>query len=177
MNKHTTKPRIIIDKSYIQGMPKGGKPFRTMHKQGGRIVLIDTLFFELCSACDAERQCPASMSKLAVCPGAVECWEHVSKMWKVELKKNRPYGDPFRLEMTKNMRQNLVNNWRCPPIGEEEYRKREDDSILKLFQEFVRYQTFSEEIERELNNRSFRNEEVTQFFAILSTIRIIFGQV
>ena len=84
---------------------------------------------------------------------------------KVELKNNRPYGDPLRCEITKNMQQKLANNSQWPLVDiEDERRKRENNSILKLFQEFVRYQTFSEEIAREINNKSFRDEEVMQFY-------------
>ena len=63
MNEHTTNPRIIIDASYIRGMKKNGKPFRTMCEHGGRIVLIDTLIYELCST-DDTNQWRASMNKL-----------------------------------------------------------------------------------------------------------------
>lgn len=63
------------------------------------------------------------------------------------------------------MQQQLANNSQWPLVDiEEERRKRENNSILKLFQEFVRYQTFSEEITREINNKSFRDKEVIQFY-------------
>ena len=121
MNKHTTNPCILIDASYIHRMNADGKPFRVMCEQGGRIVLIDTLFYELCSTDDAEKYYPAAMRKLRVCPDAIECWAHVSKMWKVELEEKRPYGDLLRCEVTKNMQRKLANNshWPLVDINEE----------------------------------------------------------
>ena len=83
MNEHTTNPRIIIDANYIRGTSKDGAPFRAICKQGGRIVPIDTLIYELCSTDDIN-QWRASMNKLKVGVDAIEVWEHTSPMYKVE---------------------------------------------------------------------------------------------
>ena len=89
-----SNPRIIIDANYIFGMPNDGAPFRTLYEQGARIVLIDTLVFELCTT-DNPNQWPASINKLKAGVNAIEVWQHVSPMFLFELEQNRPYGDPW----------------------------------------------------------------------------------
>ena len=186
MNKHMANPRILIDASYIRRMNADGKPFRVMCGQGGRIVLIDTLFYELCSTDDAEKYYPASMRKLRVCPNAIECWTHVPKMWKIELEENRPYGDPLRCEITKDMRRKLANNSQWPLVDiKEEIRKREGSSIVELFQGFANWpQLFSEEIVEEIKSKSGHDEKVVQIcykivndtdniWAVINNIRLI----
>lgn len=165
MNKYATNPRILIDASYIHRMNAAGKPFRVMCEQGGRIVLIDTLFYELCSTDDAEKYYPAAMRKLRVCPDAIECWAHVSKMWKVELEEKRPYGDPLRCEITKNMQRKLANNSHWPLVDiNEEVRKREgNNDIVTLFQGFANWpQLFSEGTVEEIKSKSGHDEKVVQ---------------
>ncbi len=167
MNKETTNPRIIIDKSYIQGMHKDGAPFRAMCEQGGRIVLIDTLVSELCSTSDCN-QWAASKSKLMACPDAIEVWAHVSEMLKVERKQNHPYGDPLHCKRTKRMRYMLANNPQWQPanlkaIMEEKVQEREGKGIVKLFQGFANWpQLFSEETVKEIKDKPGHDEKVVQ---------------
>lgn len=49
VSKQMKNPRIIIDASYIRGMDesKAQSCFEAMCKRGGRIVIIDTLVYEL----------------------------------------------------------------------------------------------------------------------------------
>ena len=164
INEHMANPRILIDASYIRRMNADGKPFRVMCRQGGHIVLIDTLFYELCSTDDGEKHFPASMRKLRMCPHAIECWAHVPEMWKFELEENRPYGDPLRCEVTKNLRQKLANNSDWPLVDvKEEIRKREGDDIVKLFQGFADWpQLFPEDIVEKIKPKSGHDEEVVQ---------------
>ena len=89
-----SNPRIIIDASYIRKMSSNGAPFRTLYEQGARIVLIDTLAFELCTT-DNPNQWPASINKLKAGVNAIEVWQHVPPMFGFELEQNRPYGDPL----------------------------------------------------------------------------------
>ena len=114
MNEHATNPRIIIDANYIRGTSKDGAPFRAICEQGGRIVLIDTLIYELCTTCDTN-QWRASMNKLKAGVDAIEVWEHISPMYEVELKENRPYGDPLNHEITKSTRKMITNNSQYQP--------------------------------------------------------------
>ena len=134
MNEHTTNPRIIIDANYIRGTSKDGAPFRAICKQGGRIVPIDTLIYELCSTDDIN-QWRASMNKLKVGVDAIEVWEHTSPMYKVELKENRPYGDPLHCERTRRIREMIANNPQYQPADMKKLMKsyveeREGDDIL-----------------------------------------------
>ena len=167
MNKHTTNPRIIIDKSYIQGMPKDGGPFHAMIKQDCHIVLVDTLLYELCSTKNSA-QWPASKRKLAACPlYAIELWEHVSGMLEVELGQNRPYGDPLRCEKTKSMQQMLANNPQWQPtdlkaIIEEEGQKREGKDIIDLLKAVADSEPLDEEIAEEIKNKKGGDEKVVQ---------------
>lgn len=94
-NGQAAHPRIIIDASYIRGMKQDGAPLRTIREQGGRIVVTDTLLFKLFSTSNGN-QWDASKRKLMACRDAIEVWEHVSEMYRVELKENRPYGNPFQ---------------------------------------------------------------------------------
>ena len=160
MNEHMANPRILIDASYIHRMNADGKPFRVMCGQGGHIVLIDTLFYELCSTDDAEIHYPASIRKLRVCPDAIECWAHIPKMWKIELEEKRPYGDPLRSEITKDMRRKLVSNSQWPLVDIEEEK---GDDIVKLFQGFADWpQLFSEVIVEKIKSKSGHDDEVVQ---------------
>ena len=141
-NEQAASPRIIIDASYIRGMKKDGAPLRAMCEQGGRIVLTDTLSYELCSTSDCN-QWRTSKLKLVECRDAVEVWEHVSKMWRVELEENRPYGDPLHPERTKRFRKMLANDPQYEPDGlgeriEKERQRREGSSVPELFQNFAK---------------------------------------
>ena len=134
MSEHSTNPRIIIDASYIRGASSDGTPFHTMCEQGGRIVLIDNLIYELCSTDDAN-QWRASMNKLKAGVDAIEVWEHISPMYEVELKENRPYGDPLNHEITKSTRKMITNNPQYQPGDMKELIKsyvkaREGQDIL-----------------------------------------------
>ena len=134
MNEHATNPRIIIDASYIRGASSDGAPFRAMCKQGGRIVLIDTLIFELCST-DDTNQWRASMNKLKAGVAAIEVWEHIPPMYQVELKENRPYSDPVNHEITKSTLEMIANNPQYQPADmkkliESYVKAREGDDIL-----------------------------------------------
>ncbi len=168
MNKETTNPRIIIDKSYIQGMHKDGAPFRAMCEQGGRIVLIDTLLYELCSTSDCN-QWAASKSKLMACPDAIEVWAHVSEMLKVERKQNHPYGDPLHCKRTKRMRYMLANNPKWQPanleaIMEEKGQEREGKDILELLTNVADSdcELSDKEIVQKIKKKPGHDEEVVQ---------------
>ena len=132
------RPRIIIDASYIRGMKKDGAPLRAISKQGGLIIVTDTLLFELFSASNGN-QWDASKRKLMACQDAIEVWEHVSEMYRVELKENRPYGDPFHIEGTKRLQKMLAEDPQYEPnnrseIIEEASQEREGSDIPELFQ-------------------------------------------
>ena len=176
MEKHTANPRIIIDASYIRGMNADGAPLRTICEQGGRIVLIDTLIYELCSTANSA-QWPASMRKLRGCQDAIEVWEHVSDMFKFELEQNRPYGDPLRCEITKNMRQKLANNsqW-SPPDIEEERRQRESRDMLNSLKRITGFLSFPEKTEEAIRKAPHGEEAVQYCYDIVNnpnTIRSI----
>lgn len=163
MNEHTPNPRIIIDANYIRGTSKDGAPFRTICKQGGRIVLIDTLIYELCST-DDTNQWRASMNKLKAGVDAIEVWEHVSPMYRFELKKNRPYGDPLHDEKTKRMWEMTANNSQYQPADMEKLMKsyveeREGNGIVTLFQGFASWSLSAEEI----RSKPGDDEKVVQF--------------
>ena len=166
MNEHTTNPRIIIDKSYIQGMHRDGAPFRYMCEQGGRIVLIDTLAYELCSTANSA-QWPASKCKLTACSDAIEVWAHVSEMLKVEIEQNRPYGGPLHDERTKRMRQMIADNPEWEPVDlkaiiEHESQKREGKGILEQWKAFTDCEILDQEIAKEIKNKPGNDKEVVQ---------------
>ena len=166
MKKHTTYPRIIIDKSYIQGMHSDSAPFRYMCERGGRIVLIDSLIYELCTD-TYSAQWPASKRKLTACPDAIECWAHVSDMLKIELEKNRPYGCPLHEEITKRMRKVLAENPGWEPVDlkaiiDQERQIREGNDILEYLQAFADCELLDSEIAKKIKNRPGNDEEVVR---------------
>lgn len=163
MNEHATNPRIIIDASYIRGMKKNGRPFRAICKQGGRIVLIDTLIYELCCT-DDTNQWRASMNKLKAGVEAIEVWEHVSPMYRFELKKNRRYGDPLHDEKTRRIREMIANNPQYQPADMKKLiksymKEREGNGIVTLFQGFASWSLPAEEI----RSKPGDDEKVVQF--------------
>ncbi len=163
MNEHPTNPRIIIDANYIRGMRKDGAPFRAICKQGGRIVLIDTLIYELCST-DDTNQWRASMNKLKAGVDAIEVWEHVSPMYRFELKKNRRYGDPLHDEKTRRIREMIANNPQYQPADMKKLvkiyvKEREGHDIVTLFQGFASWPLSAQEIK----NKNGHDEQVVQF--------------
>lgn len=127
-------PRIIIDASYIRRMSSSGTPFRIMREQGARIVLIDTLPYELCTT-DDPNQWPASQNKLKAGVNAIEVWQHVPPMYKFELEQNRPYGDPLDAERTERMQEMIANNphYQPPDMGKlikDFIKEREANDML-----------------------------------------------
>ncbi|MYD59987.1 MAG: hypothetical protein F4W91_03000 [Gemmatimonadetes bacterium] len=175
MNEHATNPRIIIDASYILGTSSDGTPFRTMCEQGGRIVLIDTLIYELCSNRDTN-QWRASMNKLKAGVDAIEVWEHISPMYEVELKENRPYGDPLHDEKTKRMWKMTANNSQYQPADMEKLMKsyveeREGDDIVTLFQKFANWQL---QAAKAIKGKAGDGKEVVQFcYNVVNTPSVI----
>ena len=166
-NGQAASPRIIIDASYIRGMSGDGAPLRAMCEQGGRIVITDTLVYELLTS--DRNQWPAAMTRLVECRDAVEVWKHVPKMLRVELIKNRPYGDPLHRESTERLRFQLANDPQYEPdnldeIIEQERQRRENSSVPELFQNFAKLSEEPEfkEIVARIKGKSPHDEEVVQ---------------
>ena len=165
-NGQAASPRIIIDASYIRGMSKDGAPLRTMSEQGGRIVITDTLSYELITS--DRNQWPAAKSRLTACQDAIEVWEHVSEMCRVELKKNRPYGNPLHCDRTKRLRFELANDLQYEPddLGEiidKVRQEREGPNIPELFRNFARRnKEFGEEITAKIKGKAPHDKEVVQ---------------
>ena len=165
-NGQATNPRIIIDASYIHGMQKDGAPLRTMYEQGGRIVITDTLVYERLTSCP--NQWPATKSRLVACRDAIEVWEHVSKMCKVELEENRPYGDPLNRDRTEGLRFELANDLQYEPddleeIIEKARQEREGSNIPELFRNFAELnKEFKEEITAKIKDKTPHDKEVVQ---------------
>ncbi len=166
-NGQAANPRIIIDASYIRGMSRDGAPLRTMSEQGGRIVLIDTLSYELITS--DRNQWPAAKSRLTACQDAIEVWEHVPKMLRVEIEENCPYGDPLRPEEeTERFREMLANDPQDEPddLGEiidKVRQEREGPNIPELFQNFARLnKEFGEEITAKIKDKAPHDKEVVQ---------------
>ena len=171
-NGQATNPRIIIDASYIRGMKKDGAPLRTICEQGGRIVLTDTLFYELCSTSDSN-QWSASKRKLVKSRKAIEVWEHVSEMLRVELTKNRPYGNPLHSERTERFREMLAGDPQYEPDDldervEKTCQQREDSSVPELFQNFAKLSREPEfkEIAASIKDKLPHDEEVVRIFSV-----------
>ena len=145
----TRNPRIIIDASYIRAVPPNGEPFRIMCEQGARIVLIDTLVYELCTT-DNQNQWAASMNKLKAGVNAIEIWKHVSSMYKCELEQNRPYGDPLSVERTERMQEMIAKNSQYQPADMRKFKdyiqEREGSDIVELFQNFANWRPSADKI-------------------------------
>lgn len=179
-NGQAANPRIIIDASYIRGMKKDGAPLRTICEQGGRIVLADTLLYELCST-DDRNQWLASKLKLVGCQDAVEIWEHVPEMWEVELIENRPYGDPLHPERTERFRKMLADNPQYEPEDLDEKvgkarQQREGPDIPELFQNLGKLskEPEFEEIATSIKDKLPHDEEVVRIFsAVINDPQII----
>lgn len=165
-NGQAANPRIIIDASYIRGMKKDGAPLCTMNEQGGRIVLTDTLVYELITS--DHNQWSSAMTRLVECRDAVEVWEHVPVMCKVELKENRPYGDPLHRGRTEWLRAMLARNPQYEPddwdeIIEKANQEGEGPSIPELFRNFAELnEEFGEEITAKIKGKSPHDKEVVQ---------------
>lgn len=169
MNEQAKNPRIIIDASYIRGMSKDGAPLRTMREQGGRIVLIDTLTYELFSSTDDSCKWSESTVKLAEHRNDIEVWKHVSEMWIFELTKKCPCGDPLDNKMTKRMKKMLANDPQWKPsnskkIIDQAKRNREDDSIVEMFKAPTDIELFTEEEKGKIRGKQICDKEVVQLF-------------
>ena len=165
-NGQVKNPRIIIDASYIRGMKKDGTPLHTICEQGGRIVLIDTLAYELVRS-DDRNQWSATKRKLVACWNSIESWEHISQMCNVEIKKNCPYRDPVHDEKTKNLRKMLKENPDFQPddletLIEDYIQERESNSSLELLRNIADSQPFCEEEIKKIRNRNPNDKEVVQ---------------
>ena len=185
------RPRIIIDASYIRGMKQDGAPLRAISKQGGRIVVTETLVRELITS-DRNRW-PEEKQKLVACRDAIELWKHVSELYRFELKENRPCGDPLHIEGTERLRSNLANNPRDEPGNLEEVRKElkelkkhESRIIPKLFEGLAKLdRDIDGKIRSQIKNKAPHDNEVVQTCynvindpdTIRSTIGVIINEV
>ena len=169
MNEQAKNPRIIIDASYIRGMSGDGSPLRTMREQGGRIVLIDTLTYELFSSTDDSRKWSESTVKLAEHRDYIEVWKHVPEMWRFELTKKCPCGDPLDYKMTKRIKKMLANDPQWKPsdpkkIIDQAKRNREDNSIVEVFKAPTDIELFTEEEKKKIRRKQICDKEVVQLF-------------
>ena len=159
-NGQATNPRIIIDASYIRGMKKDGAPLRAISEQGGRIVITDTLVYELYRTPN-RKQWLTAKHKLARFRDAIEAWEHVPVMCNRELKENRPYGDPFHRERTERLREMLANDSQSD--HSTSLLEREDLAIPELFQNFAELdKDIGEEITEKIKDKASHDNEVVK---------------
>ena len=162
-------PRIIIDASYIRGMSGDGAPLRTMSEQGGRIVLIDTLAYELFSSTDDSQKWSESKIKWVEHRNYIEVWKHVSELYRFEFDKKCPCGDPLDYNGTERTRKMLANDplWKPPDsknIIDQAKRNREYDSIIKTFKGLTDIELFTEEEKEKFRGKQICDKEVAQFF-------------
>ena len=162
MNEQTPNPRIIIDASYIRESGDG-EPFRTICEQGGRIVITDTLIWELATA-DPPQLRP-SMKKLKASMNAIEIWRHVPERWRDELEKKCPYGDPLSPEVTAlwqtyiaTENDSMIQHLEVP--SEQEKQTREGKSIIEFFQDLACNFSLSEEYRKKIESQPGSEEEV-----------------
>ena len=171
-NEQVTNPRIIIDANYIRSMKEDGAPFRAMCEQGGRIVITDTLVYELLTS--DRNQWPAAKRRLVSYRDSIEVWKHVSEMYRFELKKNRSYGNPLHSDRTERLRFELANNLQYEPddlkeIIDKARQEREGSNIPELFRNFAKLnKEFGEKITAKIKGKSPHDKEVVQacYFAI-----------
>ena len=169
MNEQAKNIRIIIDASYIRGMSRDGAPLRTMREQGGRIVLIDTLTYELFSSTDDSRKWSESKVKLAEHRDYIEVWKHVSEMWIFELTKKCPCGDPLDNRTTECLKKMLANDPQWKPsdskkIIDQAKRNREDSSIIEMLKALKDIELFTREEKVKIRGKQTCDKEVAQFF-------------
>lgn len=168
MSKQMKNPRIIIDASYIRGMDesKAQSCFGTMCERGGRIVLIDTLVYELFTTSN-RKQWPVSQIKLKTCANSIEVWKHVSVMVNSEIKCNHPASacDILNLENT-----NRLKGYKpyIPRDSENIKRKviqeREYDDFIEMLKGFTDLQLFNDEAKKRIRNNPSDSDEIVQFF-------------
>lgn len=169
MNEQAKNPRIIIDASYIRGMSGDGEPLRTMREQGGRIVLIDTLDYELFSSTDDSQKWSESNIKWVEHRNYIEVWKHVSELYRFELDKKCPCGDPLDCNATERTRKTLADDplWKpsdSKKIIDQANRNREDDSIIEAFKGLTDIELFTEEEKEKIRRKQICDKEVAQFF-------------
>lgn len=155
-----TNPRIIIDASYIRGMKADGAPLRAISEQGGRIVITDTLAYELLTSDHSKWS--AARHRLASCRDAIEVWEHVSEMCRVELEENRPYGDPLHSGKTERLRLELAKE--PHDMDEriiEDWNQEREDSLELLRTLAASQPSFREDLKR-IKNKDPHDKEVMQ---------------
>ena len=165
MNEQTTNPRIIIDASYIREA-SDGEPFRAICAQGGRIVITDTLIWELATADDSPQLRP-SMKKLKASVNAIEIWRHGPVMWREELEKNCPYGDPLSPEVTELWQTyiatengSMLQDLEAP--SEQEKQTREGKSIIGFFQNLACDFSLSGEFRKAIESQPGDKKEVVR---------------
>ena len=163
-------PRIIIDASYIRGMDesKAQSCFGTMCERGGRIVIIDTLVYELFITSDI-KQWPASQIKLRTCANSIEAWKHVPVVVNSEIKCNCPAHNILDLKKTKTTRQDLKGDKPYIPNDSENIKRkviqeREYDDFIDMLKEFADLQLFTDEAKKRIKSSPSDSDEIVQFF-------------
>ncbi len=172
MNKQMKNPRIIIDASYIRGMDrsKAQSCFGAICERGGRIVIIDTLVYELFTTSN-RKQWPVSQIKLRTCANSIEVWEHVPVVVNSEIKCNRPAlaYDILDIETNKTTRQMLKGDKPYIPEDSENIRRkvrqeREYDEFIEMLKKFVDLQLFTDEAKKRIQNNPSDSDEIVQIF-------------
>jgi len=85
--------RVILDASFVRGCPTDGTWLTELAKRFDRLIVIDTLGYELCST-DNLQQWPAALRKFQPVKENIDVWVHTSTMLKFESKKRMAYQDP-----------------------------------------------------------------------------------
>ena len=157
-----SNPRIIIDANYIRKMSSNGAPFRTLYEQGARIVLIDTLVFELCTT-DDPNQWPASINKLKAGVNAIEVWQPVPTMFRFELEENRPYRDPWCNKTTATWKIGIANNSLQRPndkVIEKSIQERENNDMLAHLHDLRGFLSLPKKLKRKIQESPLDQEVV-----------------
>ena len=94
---------VILDASFLRACPADGGWLQKLGAHGHKLVLIDTLAFEL-FATEDPNQWPASVRKLAPVVDQIECWMHVSEMLQWELQNRQALREPCDGLLTEQFR-------------------------------------------------------------------------
>lgn len=146
--------KVIIDASYLRATACNGHQLRQLVADGFHLVLIDNLFFELCST-DDNRQWLATQRKLYHVANFIEYWRHTGVLLEYEERTQCPIKTPIDKDFTAQFKNLLASKQTYIP--EDLYshvalvsHQRECDSVESLLRACKAHEILSQELKEQI---------------------------
>ena len=148
--------KYVLDANILRALPAGGRIAEDLLHQEDRLILIDSLLYEICSSTGV-KDWVAEMRKLRVYVERVECWQHIGDALRKESEEKKPCP-LYHGELTRRIKAFLTSNVQTCDIKTavtEAKRQREKDSPEVLFSSSGIFRQLLTQVSNNLASKSY----------------------